>query len=458
MAKGMATQTKEGKNIYQQYYMRVVRATDEEKQSLRTVLHEVLALHFTLEKYVFDGEKSSHIAVSVEPNFELLPDHSRKNVKVFLGVDGKPSLIVEKYYVNVPSENKLDALIPFYRDCAVAFFGKYKTSGISLAAIEKVMRTFQSLKLEDLKDIKETLIGTIEKMVFHRINQESVKASRMLREAFNLNETGGIQKLEEYRKNDDKRSKFWLLCMLHLRKERFGFFESNLATNSLVFGDKFINEVIDGVEPFRQTVGEWLDSYGLDGFEDPRVEEWRESESKGDVAKKELVFSKQREKQLLNEKVEKVIAKAKRKWLIQFIEAGGSRDQLLLKEAKSSPKTRRKTLKMYESLLKEGFVETVTLGLKEVSEFVTIESVSDAETKAKEFDEMVTALIIAGLTEGEMWRRLRQHFWWLGGDNTDLWKGRIRNIRKAYDASQVTPNSQADNDKSEIENGESEKA
>lgn len=455
----MSAQTSDGKKTYQRYAMRIVRYSDEAKRQLREVLHDCLNLHFICEKYMWDIQRSSSVKshVPICPNYSLkssgAPGGHRK-IKLF--PKGEQHGVVETYSVVVPVDHKLHVLLPLYRDVALKFASEYRASGIGVKDVREVMRAYQSLKLTELVSEKEALNSQVDELVFVRILQEKHRAIQVLREALNLQGSDSLEKLSVF---DQKPYSLWVLGMRKLHEAGFGFFESKLAVNQALFWDAedvLLESISEEDKPRHIATHELYSGPSfLDTEENSDIVEWQESESNIDNARKYLVYQRLRENELRKEQVDKAIIAQTRARLIKFIKDGGSRIQLYASESKSRPEVQKRTLETYDTLISEGFTETLTLKLKRGKE-VTVESVTDAETKAKEFDEAVTALIIAGLTEEEIWKRLRQQFYWLGGENADLWRGRIRNIRKDYDASQVTPNSHADKDKSETEKDGSE--
>jgi len=378
------TATVEGKTEYQKYTMRIVRSTDERKQVLRDLLHEVLRLHFTLEKYKRDYNYSASKPVGVAPNFKLAPDTlSFVHAKIAASPLGQPNVLVATYVVSVPKENRLNQLIPFYQDIAVEFWGKFKNAGISLSMVECATKTFQRLKIKGLEDLQEFYEKSIGDLVYLRIAQERDKAYRVMYESFNLNRDKFALKLTEYRKNDENRSALYLLCMNKMRREGFGYFESNLAACQLIFPSESYPSEVGVAAPLWITTHESLASSGLNSFDDPRLVEWRESADSIDLSRCELVFNRHREKELVELRASVVIQKATREWLIQFIEDGGTRDQMLVECGKRgySHAECRRVFYTYEGLVKEGckevnrFISTIILKDDDLDVNATLESV-----------------------------------------------------------------------------------
>jgi hypothetical protein len=332
----------ETRQKYQKYYMRVYRANDVEKASLKELLHDVLKLtferDFLAEQWVCSHERMGPVATKSDQLIATIVvktayPEDLPNIKV------KPKV--------------LEPLIPFYSRVAREFHQRYR-SRVSSEAVEKKVRQLQTLMLEQLQSVKQSLQKEKDKYLVLRVYQELEKAGKVLEQRFGHPDfTVQNRMLEPFRVSVEKRESLWLEAMEHLHGEGFTFFESNLAAAKLAF------ELGTPDDPY--VYGDNGDTHALHHLttikplENPLIVEWRKSEGE-DVAIKNRVWREYWRQNREKQRREAKFKKALREWLIPFIRNGYDLEDLEIatKRANYSKEETELTFRLWDQLHREG--------------------------------------------------------------------------------------------------------
>jgi len=344
-------------------YMRVRRASDEQKASILGLLSEVLKLHFETLKFFNDYDLRKDKPLPLDAGFRLKEANKgtiHSQINLVPSNEPLENAAVDTVSVLIPVDNKLESLIPFYRDAVLEFFSKYGQY-VTYAMVEHAMLEYEALNFEQLAEKKAELEAGKEQAIFWRVQQEILEAADVLRKSLDLTVQNESEKLKPYRENGESKDRLWLLCMRKLKSEGYEFLEATVATNRLINGDLCVNDAIGRLEGKPEaSIESLLASEMLHPWrEDSEMTLWCTSETSTGNAIKELVFRKYMEKSLREERVERQWRKQKREELIAHIEAGDSRDCALHKcwRAHYSEEQIKETLRIFEGLVAEGFKE-----------------------------------------------------------------------------------------------------
>lgn len=373
---------------YQRVYMKIRQSLPEQRETLRTALHEVLKLHFELEALEAEYQLRSQTGkpIKVNPEFKL-QEYDLKAIHTAVSAEpkGVPQSRTETVQVDIPRENTLDTLIPFYQDIAVEFYARYNT--LKLEQIENAVKRFQGLNISELETLKQTLVELKETVFYQRIMQECFAALNIIDESLGLKESWA--NLKQYGDTVDNQKKLWLLCMKKLFSEGYSYFEANLASNRVVErAILMVNPVSEGFltdNPLSTPHNEMTSLYAVE-TNDPAFEAWKITESRVNVTMKELLYVKFRNVEIEEQAEYNRWRKEVKEWLISEIENGGwsesiRRDCII---AGYSQLKIKEVLDMYQKLIAEGYMLKLPVKVKETESNSTIVRASDSDQGNKE--------------------------------------------------------------------------
>jgi hypothetical protein len=331
-------------NEYQRYYMRIYKATEPERDTYTKLLTECLKLNFENALIQYDYLKAEGLTAEIPREKRILT----AEVTTFKG-DPLPAVEIEEY---------LNQLIPFYKSFAENFYKTYKNNKVvDWDAVRGMVKEYQPCTLEDLKLERENLKKEQDKLVYESSYAEARRAHKLLDNAFADVPIGFKTKSEAIRLYNE--------AMHVLKREGFGYFESDRASGHQFFGQPLnypyegVTGTFDNLENYP--IEEYVDKELL--LKDKEIETWYISERE-DIPHKRQLWTEVYEKDQKEAVKRATWLKSIKEWLTRFRLRDGSAEELAVAMQKAGLDAEHRYIMLEEYRKIHGSIRPKTLRMK----------------------------------------------------------------------------------------------